>query len=875
MIFHKHSVIISTALIFAAFVSMEYHSYRSFLSSLKKVRYLEQYQHELMNYKGSIYHVAQLFAMTGDSKWRDQYHLLSDKLDRIYTELPAFFADHGFDDLIAELQRGREKKSKMESNAFELTELGLFQEAHATFATDRYGRLMDSYNQRFTSLMDKIDLVEERTLAHKAEKSAFNAGIRLAIVCLLVVLWTGFFRRERQKSFHKIQGFKNILFSTLNNLPALVWAKDLQSKFTFVNKKMGMITKLDPEDLISKSDADIFDDKELAEGYRRDDIWVIENKKIIEREEQVPNLDGELKDHMTVKYPLYDSQGQVVGSGGFSFDISDIKEKEDQLENAIDKLTSSQAEIKSILATIPLGVITTDDVGKITGINEEALRLLNCDLVRLKGSHIDRIFLDTKLLDDDQSDEYERDQNGRRILECEISIFPEGTFEGLVTIGSFNLGKRRKHTIAFSDITQVKKRERELIYAQRRLENLIEQQGVDLENANSQMATIMKNSPGMVYQFKLEPSGRSYFTFVSAQAFDIYQLGVEEFKRNPNIMVEMACPEYQDDLHKRIEESARQMSRFEWTGQILTGKGYKKWVKATSVPRLENSGDILWDGVVIDISKEKLTEVELENQYKLASHRADLLSAQADEILKAKEQAEMANRAKSDFLANISHEIRTPMHGVLSFAEIGLEKFATADRTALQDYFNEIFVTGHRLMNLLNDLLDLSKLEAGKTIYDFELCDVSGLIHSSISQFSILAESRSITFALDIQSESCEAEVDQHKVHQVMSNLISNAIKFAFDNTQIEISLRSRDEFIEFTIENEGIEIPPDELETVFDTFVQSSNTKSSAGGTGLGLPICQKIIHDHQGDIWAESQDSKVKFCFTLKKEMNSERAA
>jgi signal transduction histidine kinase len=215
---------------------------------------------------------------------------------------------------------------------------------------------------------------------------------------------------------------------------------------------------------------------------------------------------------------------------------------------------------------------------------------------------------------------------------------------------------------------------------------------------------------------------------------------------------------------------------------------------------------------------------------------------------------EAANRAKSQFLANMSHELRTPLHGVLSFATCGIKKAAAGSREDLARYFEKVEHSGKILLNLVNDLLDLAKLESGKMVFEFSQLDLHTLIRGVADEFSSTVSGRKIVIEHARPDFDASVIADQDKLMQVVRNLLSNAIKFSPDGSRIDIRMQRTDTSIVVSVHDQGMGVPEDELEAIFDKFIQSSKTRTGAGGTGLGLSICKEIINTHRGRIWAEN---------------------
>ena len=234
----------------------------------------------------------------------------------------------------------------------------------------------------------------------------------------------------------------------------------------------------------------------------------------------------------------------------------------------------------------------------------------------------------------------------------------------------------------------------------------------------------------------------------------------------------------------------------------------------------------------------------------------DLAELKATEKLlrQAHRDSEAANQAKTEFLANMSHEIRTPLHGILSFSRFGLKKSGDGGQPKLHEYFEKINQSGDRLLTLVNDLLDLAKLESGKMTFEFASCDVGNVVACVVDEFSSLISEQRLSIELTRAHGSIIADADRGKMMQVLRNVLNNAMKFSPLDAKISVDVTLDGGIARVRITDQGPGIPQEELEAVFDKFVQSSHTRSEAGGTGLGLAICREIMRGHRGHIYAEN---------------------
>jgi signal transduction histidine kinase len=237
------------------------------------------------------------------------------------------------------------------------------------------------------------------------------------------------------------------------------------------------------------------------------------------------------------------------------------------------------------------------------------------------------------------------------------------------------------------------------------------------------------------------------------------------------------------------------------------------------------------------------------------------------EIQDKSRQLAIANQHKSEFLANMSHELRTPLNAIIGFSEVLLERMFGELNEKQDDYLKDIFSSGKHLLSLINDILDLSKIEAGRMELDVENFDVPAALGNAMTLVRERAQRHGITLGLDVAAEVGEMRADERKFKQILVNLLTNAVKFTPDGGKVDVRARLTDGVLEVAVQDTGIGIAAQDQAVVFEEFRQvGRHYTNKQEGTGLGLALTQRFIELHGGTIRLESELGKGSvFTFTL----------
>jgi len=225
------------------------------------------------------------------------------------------------------------------------------------------------------------------------------------------------------------------------------------------------------------------------------------------------------------------------------------------------------------------------------------------------------------------------------------------------------------------------------------------------------------------------------------------------------------------------------------------------------------------------------------------------------ELARQSAALEIASRHKSEFLASMSHELRTPLNAIIGFSEVLLERMFGELNERQDDYLRDIWSSGKHLLELLNDILDLSKIEAGQMVLNRSEFVVSESLEYCLSMVRERALKQRILMSLEVDSEVGLIDADRLRFRQVVLNLLSNAVKFTPEGGRVDVRAFIRDQDLVVTVTDTGVGVPAEDRERIFDSFQQGTRSSGPVEGTGLGLTLSKRIVELHGGRIWVESE--------------------
>jgi len=238
-----------------------------------------------------------------------------------------------------------------------------------------------------------------------------------------------------------------------------------------------------------------------------------------------------------------------------------------------------------------------------------------------------------------------------------------------------------------------------------------------------------------------------------------------------------------------------------------------------------------------------------------------------DELRQKSAELEVASRHKSEFLANMSHELRTPLNAIIGFSEVLQEKMFGELTDKQDEYVGDILGSGRHLLSLINDILDLSKIEAGRMELDLADFPLGPAVDNALALVKERAQRHGVSLTSEIDSGIDQIHADERKFKQVLLNLLSNAVKFTPEGGSVRVRAKKNGAWLEVAVSDTGAGIAPEDQTAVFEEFKQVGNDRARrAEGTGLGLPLTKRIVELHGGEMRLESALGRGStFSFTL----------
>ena len=245
--------------------------------------------------------------------------------------------------------------------------------------------------------------------------------------------------------------------------------------------------------------------------------------------------------------------------------------------------------------------------------------------------------------------------------------------------------------------------------------------------------------------------------------------------------------------------------------------------------------------------------VTVPNRDELGTLAANL-NRMNDELDRVYQQLTTASQHKSEFLANMSHELRTPLNAIIGFSEVLTERMFGELNERQEEYLNDILSSGRHLLSLINDILDLSKVEAGQMELELSAFSLTEALDNGLTMIRERASNHGIGLSLDVDPTLDVIEADERKVKQIVFNLLSNAVKFTPDGGQVDLSAAIVDGGVQVVVRDSGIGIAPEEQALVFEEFRQVGHSVHRQEGTGLGLALVRRFVELHGGQVTLES---------------------
>jgi PAS domain S-box-containing protein len=644
---------------------------------------------------------------------------------------------------------------------------------------------------------------------------------------------------ERLHVEDEVQQQRAFLREIVENTPSAIYVKDREGRIILANRAFAEYVEMPYEEVVGSQLDRAMTDHDTSSWMEHDHAVLHGHAERIEREQQYTTANGTTKWVSAVKVPLKDDEGNITGLLGVSTDITEIKETEENLRHERDF-------IDRIMDTSTSAIVTMDIEGRIIFANKQTEELARTTREELyKKSY--------------NSPEWGSvDQDGHPIPDEEM-IFAKAVKTRKPVLNQFRTIERADGTTImtsinaapmfdangdiegvvsiYTDITESVEATQSLQESERRFREMLE---------NLQLISLMLDGQGHLTfcnDYLLELTGWTREEIIGK---DWVQTFVPECDRSS--IAEWRLFEGDDPDETESFETHH-------TNDIRTKNGDTRTIQWNNTILRDSEGALSgYASIGRDITERIRAERALVTEHRnLEQH----VRERTTELQTANAQLARANRMKDEFLASMSHELRTPLTAILGISE-ALQEQVFGSLNEKQDRFlKRIHESGQHLLSLINDILDLSKIEAGRVVLDYSDAGVKELCESSLRFIHETASIKSITVEIDLPEEHVTLWVDERRFKQVLVNLLSNAVKFTPENGAVGLDVHTdaNDGVISFSVWDSGIGIAQESMVDLFQPFVQlDSSLSRQYPGTGLGLALVKRLTDLHGGGITVES---------------------
>lgn len=374
-----------------------------------------------------------------------------------------------------------------------------------------------------------------------------------------------------------------------------------------------------------------------------------------------------------------------------------------------------------------------------------------------------------------------------------------------------------------------------------------------LRQSKEQYEELAERIPVGVYTFRIRADGSMAFDYVSPRFCQLLDVSAMDILADAAGAFARVHPKELDEFIRLNQEAGRTLQPFRWEGRFVI-RGETRWLRIESTPTLQENGDSLWNGVTSDISERKRAELALSQ---LNDQLEQRVAERTADLQQAKEEAERANSAKSEFLSRMSHELRTPMNAILGFGQLLESDTRHPLSPDQQENLQEILHAGSHLLELINEVLDLARIESGHLELAPEAVSVGPLVDECAVLVRPLAIRRNITLNTNTGGICGDQAVlaDRLRLRQILLNLLSNAIKYNHEGGKVAIRCHpAMHGSVRIAVSDNGRGIPTEEQGRLFKPFERIETVYDGIEGTGIGLALSKRLIESMNGAIGVES---------------------